>query len=257
MYDDQRRKRDLDKLEQAQKRAIERMQFEQERVNQRFEKMRERLDHKYGEPSVNQKRIIEAALQLLTQDGLNNLSLRKLADMVDMRAPALYWHFPNKDALIDYMAEAILQRQFSDIKVKTKDEVWQDWVRQQMYKLRKAMLAYPDGARVVAGAHLLPAITLGKLFEYSLVSLEDSGFETQEARHILMTATTYTFGFVIEEQSSPNYDDYNIMKDKLRGMPFPRITNAFEEAHKESRNMDDDFDAGLNYILKGANLSSK
>jgi TetR/AcrR family tetracycline transcriptional repressor len=254
MSPQERKKRELARLELAQKRAHDRMEAQQERVNQRFERMRERVDHKYGEPSDNQKRIIDAALDLLTQDGLNNLSLRKLAGMVDMQAPALYWHFPNKGVLIDYMAEEILQKQFSDLKPKNNDEKWEDWTRRQMNKLRKAMLAYPDGARVVAGAHLIPAITLGKLFEDSLISLTSAGFETQTARRILMTATTYTFGFVIEEQSSPDYNEVEVMKAKLMNMPFPKITEAFEQAHKSDRNLDSDFEAGLEFIIKGASI---
>jgi len=252
MSPEERRKRELARLEQAQKRAHERMEAQQERVNKRFERMRERLDHKYGEPSDNQKRIINAALDLLTQDGLNNLSLRKLASMVDMQAPALYWHFPNKGALVDYMAEAILEKQFSNMKVKAEDEQWQGWLSDQMHKLRTAMLAYPDGGRVVAGAHLSPAVTLGKIFEYTLTSLVDAGIETQKARLILMTATTYTFGFVIEEQAAPNDHEISMLKTKFQDTPFPHIARAFEEAHAHHRSMDDDYDIGLNFIIKGA-----
>jgi TetR/AcrR family tetracycline transcriptional repressor len=187
-----RRSRDLRRLEEAQSRSQERMAYEQERLNQRFDKMRERLTKKYGETSDSQQRIIEAALELLSEDGLNNLSLRKLATKVDMKAPALYWHFSSKDVLVDYMAEAILQREFNDLQPNSAKANWQDWLNEQMLKLRKAMLAYPDGARVVAGAHLQPAVTLGKLFETILAVLEESGMAIDKARHVLMTASNYT-----------------------------------------------------------------
>src|ERR1700761_7778082 len=95
-----RLRRDMHRIDEIQRRADMRLAQQQARVNARFEKMRERVDKKYGRPNISQQRIIDAALTLLQQDGLNNLSLRKLAAQLDMQAPALYWHFKNKDVLI-------------------------------------------------------------------------------------------------------------------------------------------------------------
>lgn len=214
--------------------------------------MRDRITQKYGEPSDSQQRIVSAALELLNEDGLNSLSLRKLATKVDMKAPALYWHFNSKDVLVDYMAEAILIKEFRSLKPRPKDTLWQDWLTEQMSNLRKAMLAFPDGARVVAGAHLQPAVTLGKLFECVLESLESSGLDTQQARHILMTVSTYTFGFVIEEQASPNPQEITMLNLNAPDSPYPHIVKAMQEAHSNSRDLDYDYKVGLGYIIKGS-----
>lgn len=256
MQKNDKRARDLQRIEAAQRRAHEQLLRQQVRVNKRFEKMREHLANKYGEPSDSQQRIVNAALELLSEDGLNNLSLRKLAARVNMQAPALYWHFSSKEVLVDYMAEAILGREFQELRPRLADSPWQAWLIQQMLRLRQAMLAFPDGARVVAGAHLQPAVTLGNLFECVLESLESSGMDGQTARHILMTASTYTFGFVIEEQASPNPEEIDMLKLDAFQTPYPHIAKVMKEAHRNHRDLDHDYKVGLDYIIKGAAASA-
>jgi TetR/AcrR family tetracycline transcriptional repressor len=244
--------RQLAQLEEAQRRTNERLAAQRERIDQRFDRMRERLAQRHGSPTDNQQRIIGAALELLGEDGLNNLSLRKLASRLQLQAPALYWHFKSKDVLVDYMAEAILSREFHDLAPRRPDESWPHWLRSQMVKLRRAMLAYPDGGRVVAGAHLFPAVTLGQLFECTLESLESAGIDLQTARHILMTTSTYAFGFVIEEQAAPNPEEVDMLDQEAMTARFPYAVRAMQEAHRLDRNMDHDYEVGLGYIIRGS-----
>jgi TetR/AcrR family transcriptional regulator, tetracycline repressor protein len=252
MNQDDRIARDLARLEESQERAHKRIALQQERIDQRFNHMRRRLNSRYDQPNVAQKRIIDAALELLREDGLNNLSLRKLASRVDMQAPALYWHFKNKEVLVDYMAEAIISKDFKDLQPRQEDEDLQGWLTDKMLKLRQAMLAYPDGARVVAGAHLYPAVSLGNLFERTLESIHSSGVDLTTSRRILMAVTTFTFGFVIEEQASPGLPELEMLKNKELSSRYPYILKASEEAHTNGRNVDDDYKACLQYILKGS-----
>ncbi|MDR3316375.1 MAG: TetR family transcriptional regulator, partial [Coriobacteriales bacterium] len=154
--------------------------------------------------STRQREIIEAAIGLLSEKGLNEVSMRDIAKKLGVQAPAIYWHFKNKAALIDYMAEYILQQEFAQLQLRPEQEPWEAWFIAQGVRLRKAMLAYPDGGRVVAGAHLFPAVTLGRFMENALISLESAGVDLKVATHILITATRYTFGYVIEEQADQN-----------------------------------------------------
>lgn len=244
--------RDLARLEEAQRKTQERLAQQQDRIDKRFERIRERLTKKYGEPNDSQLRIISAALELLSDDGLDNLSLRKLASRVDMQASALYWHFKSKEVLVDYMAEAILVREFKDLQPRQEDETWQDWLSEQMVRLRRAMLAFPDGGRVVAGAHICPAVTLGKLFEQTMVSLYSAGINLQTARNISMTVTNYTFGFVIEEQAGPSEEEIAMLAQNGAMSPYPKLMQAMQEAHRDNKDLGNDYIVGLQYIIDGA-----
>ena len=244
--------RDMARLEAARRRSEQRMQHEQERLKQRFDRMQEHLERKFGKASDTQQRIIAAALELLKEDGLANITLRKLADKVGVQAPALYWHFKDKETLVDYMAEAILQKELSDLEPRADDQTWQEWLTDHMVLLRRAMLAYPDGARTVAGAHLYPAVTLAKSMECGLISLSSAGIDLSEARKIITTATTYTFGYVIEEQAAPTAEQMAEFDLDALLEPYPHMARALTDDDRTLKGQDKDFLAGLNYIIAGA-----
>lgn len=209
-------RRIAERLEQQQQRLDEQIERQQRRVEERLERQQARLAGRLEQlnPDFNglvlndkQQAIVAAALELLHTKTLDELSLRDIAKAVHMQAPALYWHFKNKATLIDFMAEAMLQREFSDMHVRAEGEPWDEWLLKQMKLLRSAMLAYPDGGRVVAGAHPYPAVTLGKIFEYSLESLHSAGMPLGMAGVAVSTVVRYAFGYVIEEQSSPSAEE--------------------------------------------------
>lgn len=215
-----------------------------------------RLDHMrahlQGRNTPKQEQIVAAALELLDSSGLSALSLREIAKRLNIRAPALYWYFKNKEDLVDHMAEAILRSEFEHLQPRQTDESWQDWVRDKMVRLRAAMLGHTDGGRVVAGAHMYPAVTLSELFEQTLASLESAGLDLQTAYHIALTVTRYTFGFVIEEQASPTAEEAASVDVLAHMAPFPLMARVMTELGHSGPERADDFAVGLDYILKGS-----
>jgi len=247
--DEQIRKHVMDQLERNRERINKKLDFQRERINERFD---QKLSELNGKLNFKQEQIIEAALELLTEGGLNDLSLRDIAKKIDIKAPALYWYFKSKSDLIDYMAEAILSREFAGAKPRANDETWQDWLSEQMTKLRKAMLAYPDGGRVVAGARLNPAKTLAQLFDNCILSLTSAGIDQKTALYITMTATQYTFGFVIEEQAGPKPEDITTFVDREFSDAYPSLARAVKEYRKGTDIENKAYAAGLQLIIKGA-----
>lgn len=205
-----------------------------------------------GRATAKQEQIIEAALDLLDSGGLSNLSLREIAKRLNVKAPAIYWYFKNKEDLVDYMAEAILKKEFCDLRPRESDEPWQDWLMAQMVRLRRAMLAYADGGRVVAGARLFPATTLSEIYEQALTSLRSAGLDLPTAYHVAATATRYTFGYVIEEQAAPTPQVIAEMGAAPPIASFPLVTEAMSQLESSEPDRDAGFAIGLGYILKGS-----
>ncbi len=206
-----------------------------------------------GAPSLalsdKQRKIIKAALDLLYVTSLDELSLRDIAKAVHMQAPALYWHFKNKAVLIDFMAEVMLQKEFETMRVRTPDEPWEAWLSQQMLLLRKAMIAYPDGGRVVAGAHPYAAITLSKIFEYSLESLHSAGMPLEMASIATSTLVRYAFGYVIEEQSSPSIEDLKKLDIGKLMTHTPYTATLLRDSSAQSDEAR--YIAGMNLVIAG------
>jgi TetR/AcrR family tetracycline transcriptional repressor len=244
-----RRAKTLERLEAMQRKAHERLEKKRERIDKRIDHLRNRLLQQAEEPSDQQQRIIKAALELLDEEGLNNLSLRKLAAKLNIQAPALYWHFKSKEVLIDYMAESILQTEFKDITPRVHDEPWQEWLITLCKRLRKAMKAHRDGSRVVAGAHLYPAVTLIQIFEVAMESLTSSGIELQKANLMITTAIHFVFGNAIEEQSAPSIEE---LKNFINGEPmsdFPLVAKSVKKSQQDALRGYDEFEDALRLII--------
>lgn len=59
---------------------------------------------------LDRAQVADTALRLLNEVGLDGLTLRRIATELDVKAPALYWHFANKQALLDELATEMLRR---------------------------------------------------------------------------------------------------------------------------------------------------
>src|SRR5437764_14497514 len=57
---------------------------------------------------LDRERIVDAALEVVDEDGLAGLNMRRLAAQVGAKPMSLYRHIPNKDALLDAIAERIM-----------------------------------------------------------------------------------------------------------------------------------------------------
>ncbi|MGH3435479.1 MAG: TetR/AcrR family transcriptional regulator [Sciscionella sp.] len=60
-------------------------------------------------PILSREAIRHAAMQMVDADGLNALSMRKLADRLGVRAPSLYGHVATKDELLDDIASEVME----------------------------------------------------------------------------------------------------------------------------------------------------
>src|SRR5271155_983480 len=124
---------------------------------------------------LDRRSVIAAALLLLDREGFEGLTLRSLAKDLSVQAPALYWHFKNKQELLDEMATQVFREGLWQIGVPPKDLSWQDWCRQLAAAERQMLLRYRDGAKMFSGTYLTDA-TMYAGMEMSLQKLAGDGF---------------------------------------------------------------------------------
>src|SRR5690242_16760864 len=101
---------------------------------------------------------VRVALRLLEADGLDKLTVRRLASELGVKAPALYWHFSSKRALLDHVTDVIVAPVVAALP--PADVPWLRWLEEAATALRAALLAHRDGARVAIGADLRVARSL-------------------------------------------------------------------------------------------------
>lgn len=75
---------------------------------------------------LTRERILAEARVLLNEEGLEGLTLRKLATRLQVRAPSLYWHFADKAALMSALLESLF---YSVLDAVPGHRQWQAWMR--------------------------------------------------------------------------------------------------------------------------------
>jgi TetR/AcrR family transcriptional regulator, tetracycline repressor protein len=143
--------------------------------------------------------IIQTALRLLDQVGLDGLTVRRLAAALGVQSPALYWHFRSKQELLDQMADVIIQA--AGMGPPHQRESWQDWLARRARAYRRSVLAHRDGARLVAGAQGLNPTTI-RTFDQELAAMVSRGFTPILALRTISALAYYVNGFVLQEQAS-------------------------------------------------------
>ena len=207
-------------------------------------------------PQVNLDRqtVVRAALRLLDKMGFDGLTVRKLAGELGVKAPALYWHFKNKEELLDEMATTIFLDAIGDSGWPGAEANWPEWTEQFGKRLREVLLRYRDGARIFSGRYLTDA-SFYENMEATLRKLTDAGFSLRNATQGLNTVYCYAIGFAIEEQAvyprpGKRRKRYELAERAKRvdSKKFPLAAAAGEHAFAD---FDKHFEQGLRLIVKG------
>lgn len=96
---------------------------------------------------IQRDQVIEAALALLDEVGLEAITTRKLAQKLGVESATLYWHFKNKASLLEEMASAVLAKHHS-LPVPEDIAEWTNWLAENARSFR-ARFARPSGRRPV------------------------------------------------------------------------------------------------------------
>jgi TetR/AcrR family tetracycline transcriptional repressor len=208
---------------------------------------------------INRDMVRRAGLKLLNEDGLEQLTLRRLGVELNVQAATIYWHFKSKEELLDEMATTVLAEGAGNLIPVRKSTDWRVWASTFGEGLRKTLLAYRDGARMVSGTRLTNTEYL-KTTERIGNRMLAAGFSVRAAVVLFSTIYNYTLSFVIEEQAvfptpgerSPRYsiEARNARLDPT-AFPFHRQTSSILFDRYDRR-----FREGLELILQGAKPDS-
>ena len=204
---------------------------------------------------INRDMVTRAGLKLLNEIGLEQLTLRRLGVELNVQAATIYWHFKSKEELLDEMATTVLSEGAGNLLPRRKSSDWKICAFTYGEGLRKTLMAYRDGARMVSGTRLTTTEPL-KTTETIGAHFVASGFSLRAAVVLLSTIYNYTLSFAMEEQAvfpaagerSPFYS-IEARNARLDPALFPHHRQAssilfdrYDRRYKE----------GLELIVKGA-----
>jgi TetR/AcrR family tetracycline transcriptional repressor len=207
---------------------------------------------------LERETVARAALAVLDEGGLDGLTVRRIADALGVQNPALYWHFRNKQDLLDRMAEVMLADAFAELGSPARGASWSDTLSALAHLFHRALSSHRDGARVIAGANLSGSGTV-RVLDNALKTLHDAGFSALAALNATLTISAYTLGSVLDAQLDPfrSVDPRLEASGMLHGgvdpVRYPALASALGEVARVSTGQDRTaaFEAGLQIILAG------
>jgi TetR/AcrR family tetracycline transcriptional repressor len=197
---------------------------------------------------LDRQRIVTEAVALLDEAGLDGVTLRKLATRLGVQAPTLYWHLRNKADLVTALAETILEAEFAEVAPPGPGQRWQEWLTLLADRLRRALLAHPDGARVVSAAQL--STTMALISDTAMRTLTEQGVSLRQARLTVLAVERFTIGHVLEEQA-PRPGEGEVADFDLAAFAahYPTLLAGIREYFEDGRTVDDLFHDTLKIII--------
>ena len=134
---------------------------------------------------LTRERLVAAALDLINREGLESLSMRALADELDVKAASLYWHVRDRRELIELLAESILET----VPRPRHRSTWRDGVLATADALRRRVAAQQDANRILL--EVPDALERSDTFADMKSQLQSAGLHSGEAAEIALLAMTY------------------------------------------------------------------
>jgi TetR/AcrR family transcriptional regulator, tetracycline repressor protein len=144
--------------------------------------------------------IVLAAFGLLDEAGMDGLTVRALASRLGVQAPALYWHVPSKQALLDEMATSIWRRIGDVVAALPAGLPWRELMAAYAVTERAELLRHRDGAKAFSGTTFTDPEVVRRQ-EGTFARLTGEGFTLEYAARGLLLLHHFTIGWCIEEQA--------------------------------------------------------
>jgi AcrR family transcriptional regulator len=182
-------------------------------------------------PRLSRDLILATAARIARDEGIEALSMRRLARALDVWPMSVYRYFTDKDALLDALAAEVA----GDVALPVESADWRARLRALLEEARAA-LADPVGGRM-GRAFLMPEGM--RLTDAGLAVLADAGLDGDQAASAWRALWSYTFGFATFTLAEPVAAAIEALPDA----GYPELAAALAS--------DDEFARGLELLLDG------
>jgi AcrR family transcriptional regulator len=202
---------------------------------------------------LTRERVREAAIKLADQGGIESLSMRKLGQELGVEAMALYYHFANKDEVLDGIVDLV----HSEIDLPATGADWKTAMRQRAISVRE-VLSRHRWAIGLMESRTNPGPANLRHHDAVIRSLRAAGFDIAMAAHAYSLLDSYIYGFALTKMNLP-FDTSEEVAEVAQSMlqPFPLneypnlVEMLTEHVIKPGYDYGDEFEYGLDVILDG------
>lgn len=200
---------------------------------------------------LNKQRVVIEAVRLADREGVDGLSMRRLAGVLGAGAMSLYHYVANKDELLDAMIDTV----FEEIETPSEGANWQSAMRQRAVSTRQVLARHPWAIGLME-SRTTPGPANLRHREAVTACLRRAGFSVVMATHANWLLDSYVYGYALQEVSLP-FDTADELADMaeevfLPQLPpdeFPYLNESAVELVAAGYNPAEEFIFGLDLIL--------
>jgi AcrR family transcriptional regulator len=218
--------------------------------SQQATKIRNRTPRKGpGRPAAGQsltpQEVAEAALQLIVSEGEGALTMRRLGEVLGVKAMALYNHFSDKEAILDAVANLALTR----LPTPSAKGPWRSRIKAICHGIRAVALEQPKLFRVAMTRPTPPGSALPQI-EAALSAFADAGLPPAAQAVAFQTVRLYVRAYCLWEIEELRVDHGGDAAELARATtPYPYTAAAANLIF--TPDPDRQFEGGLDLILRG------
>jgi AcrR family transcriptional regulator len=201
---------------------------------------------------LSRDRILQAALELADEHGIDALSMRRLGQSLGFEAMSLYNHVANKDDLLDGILDLVL----AEAEPAAADASWDEAIRSSAISMHAAFRQHPwASALLMSSAHMRPARL--RQMDSLLELLRGAGFSSDATYHAYHVLDGYITGFTLWETghsfTAADMTKFAGMVDQMLPVEeYPALNEHAAQHLAEGPHRDvSAFEFGLDLILEG------
>jgi len=204
-----------------------------------------------SEAGLSKQRVVAEALRLADREGVNGLSMRRLAGALGAGAMSLYHYVASKEELLNAMINVV----FEEIELPPEDTDWQSAMRRRSISARQVLARHPWAIGLME-SRTSPGPAHLRHREAVTACLRRAGFTVLMATHANWLLDSYVYGFALQEASLPfeTADDFaNMGEDvylpQLPSEEFPYLNESAAALVAAGYDPTEEFIFGLDLIL--------
>ena len=169
-------------------------------------------------PLISKRKALEVALDIIDNEGIDALSIRRLAEGLKVNGASLYHHFENKEEIVVGAAKLALDEVRTP---QTHDEPWRVWILRNNRRLRQAFREHPDLVPVMLRRRPLG---IGEAqMDATVVRLEEEHVPTGAIAPMLEALELYAIGSALHEAGGGTSEDVHDPEK------VPNLARAFDQ----------------------------
>ena len=202
---------------------------------------------------LSRDRVLDAALTLADEGGIESLTMRRLGQSLGVEAMAVYYHVANKDRVIDGIVDIV----FAEVELPGMGLDWRTAMRRRALSLRD-VLARHRWAIGLMESRANPGPASLRHHDAVIGSLLAGGFDMAATAHAYSVLDGYIYGFALTKMNLP-FEGSDDVADVAQTMLQPYAMDAYpnlvafitEHAMQPGYDYADEFEYGLDLILDG------